>query len=309
MQMSEIEERVRSVVAIPVTPFDDRGDVDEKTYADLVTRLVGAGVGVLTPNGNTGEFYALTAAEARRCVEVTVEHAGDALVMAGVGLDTATAVGAAEHAREAGAALVMVHQPVHPFQSSEGWVDYHRLIAEAVPELGVVLYLRDPTVSAEQLARLFDASPNVVAIKYAVPDPVALASLIRAADGSRVSWLCGLAETWAPFFWLAGARGFTSGLVNVVPQLSLTMLEHLRAGDHAAAMNLWWRLKPFEDLRARDRSALNVSVVKEALAQRGLCSAAVRPPISTLSAPDREIVRRTLGEWDQPATVTGGASR
>jgi 4-hydroxy-tetrahydrodipicolinate synthase len=62
-------------------------------------------------------------------------------------------------------------------------------------------------------------------------------------------------------------------------------------------MGLWWRLKPFEDLRARDRSALNVSVVKEALAQLGLCTAAVRPPISTLSAEDATVVRRTLAEW------------
>lgn len=298
MQLSDLQKRLATVIAIAVTPFDDGGNVAEKTYAELVARLVGAGVDVLTANGNTGEFYALSAGEARRCVEVTVEHAGDALVTAGVGLDVAAAADAARHARTAGAELVMVHQPVHPFQTDEGWVSYHREIADAVPELGVVLYLRDPAVTAQQLSRLLAACPNVVAIKYAVPNPTALAQLVRATGDRSVTWLCGLAETWAPFFWLAGVRGFTSGLVNVVPELSLSMLAHLRAGDHAAAMDLWWRLKPFEDLRARDRSALNVSVVKEALAQRGLCSAAVRPPISTLSDADRERVGRTLRDWE-----------
>ena len=307
MQLAEVRERLRAVVAIPVTPFDDHGNVDEKTYAELVARVVGAGVEVLTPNGNTGEFYALSAAEAQRCVEVTVEHAGDALVMAGVGLDVASAVGAARHARSAGAQLVMVHQPVHPFQTDEGWVSYHREIADAVPELGVVLYLRDPAVTAQRLGRLLAACPNVVAIKYAVPDPTGLAQMVRTAGDRPVVWLCGLAETWAPFFWPAGASGFTSGLVNVEPELSLAMLAHLRAGDQEAAMDLWWRLKPFEDLRARDRSALNVSVVKEALAQRGLCSAAVRPPISPLAEADRETVRGTLRDWDALLAALPGA--
>ena len=38
----------------------------------------------------------------------------------------------------------MVHQPVHPYQSLDGWVAYHREIAAAVPDLGVVAYVRDP---------------------------------------------------------------------------------------------------------------------------------------------------------------------
>jgi len=39
----------------------------------------------------------------------------------------------------------MIHQPVHPYAAAAGWVDYHRAIANAVPELGVVLYLRSNT--------------------------------------------------------------------------------------------------------------------------------------------------------------------
>lgn len=42
----------------------------------------------------------------------------------------------------------MVHQPVHPYVSQDGWVDYHRAIAEAVPGLGVVPYVRNPLLAA-----------------------------------------------------------------------------------------------------------------------------------------------------------------
>ena len=54
------------------------------------------------------------------------------------------------------------------------------------------------------------------------------------------------------------------------------MLDALRAGDFAQAMKVWDTARRFEELRAADASADNVSVVKEALAQLGLCRADVR---------------------------------
>ena len=173
---------------------------------------------------------------------------------------------------------MMVHQPVHPYQSVEGWVAYHREVAAAIPDHGVVLYVRSPLVGVAGFRALADACPNVVGVKYAVPDPIALADLIRAFRDDRLVWSCGLAESFAPYFWLSGARGFTSGLATVAPQRSLALLAALRAGDFAGAMAIWQRLRPFEEMRARRANGLNVSVVKEALAQLGLCRPDVRPP-------------------------------
>lgn len=138
-RFDERKRRLSGVVAIPVTPFDADGAVDPDAYAKLVDRVIEGGVGVVTPNGNTGEFYALDEAETRLCLELTVKAAaGRASVVAGVGHDVRTAIAAARHAAEAGADLIMIHQPVHPYVSAEGWVEYHRAIAAAVPELGVV---------------------------------------------------------------------------------------------------------------------------------------------------------------------------
>jgi 4-hydroxy-tetrahydrodipicolinate synthase len=122
-------------------------------------------------------------------------------------------------------------------------------------------------------------------------------------------WVCGLAETWAPFFWLGGARGFTSGLVNVTPHRPLELLAHLREGDHAAAMAVWSLVKPFEDLRARAGNAGNVSVVKEALAQLELCGRTVRPPISEVSTGERAEVAAILADLvEADAPVPAGAA-
>ena len=286
------------VVAIPVTPFAADGSVDWDRHAALLHRLVDGGIAVVTANGNTGEFYTLDPAESRLATENTVKAVGArATVVVGVGLDTASAIDAARHARDSGAHMVMVHQPVHPYVSPDGWYEYHRVIADAVPELGIVLYVRDARIGGSHIARLGDSCPNVVGIKYAVPDPVRFASVARDAGLTRFTWLAGLAELSAPGYFAVGATGFTSGLVNVAPAISLAYHERLTAGRYVEAMEIWEQVRPFEELRAADSSADNVSVVKEALAQLGLCRRDVRPPSRTLPRPVQDHVEAILAGW------------
>jgi 4-hydroxy-tetrahydrodipicolinate synthase len=286
------------VVAIPVTPFAEDGRLDREAHRALLRRLLDGGIRTLTPNGNTGEFYALTPEERRLVTELTVEETGErAAILVGVGHDVPTAVASARHARELGAQMVMVHQPVHPYVSAAGWVDYHRAIAEAVPELGVVPYIRNAQLPGARLAELADHCPNVIGVKYAVPDAARFAAFARDAGLDRFVWVAGLAEPYAPSYFSAGATGFTSGLVNVAPSVSLNMIEALRAGDYPAAMKVWEQIRRFEELRAENGSANNVTVVKEALASLGLCRRDVRPPSRTLPEAERAEVAAIAAGW------------
>ncbi|MFF9091186.1 dihydrodipicolinate synthase family protein [Streptomyces sp. NPDC014991] len=286
------------VVAIPVTPFAEDGSVDRDTHRALLRRLLDGGITTLTPNGNTGEFYALTPEERRLVTEWTVQEAGDrATVLVGVGHDLPTAIASARHARDLGAGMVMVHQPVHPYVSAAGWVDYHRAIADSVPELGVVPYLRNAQLPGARLAELADHCPNVIGVKYAVPDAARFAAFARDAGLDRFVWVAGLAEPYAPSYFSAGATGFTSGLVNVAPAVSRNMLEALRCGDHPAAMKVWEQIRRFEELRAAHGNANNVTVVKEALAALGLCRRDVRPPSRPLPEDERAEVAAIAAGW------------
>ncbi|MFF3457367.1 dihydrodipicolinate synthase family protein [Streptomyces sp. NPDC002730] len=286
------------VVAIPVTPFTADDTLDTDTHRTLLRRLLDGGVRTVTPNGNTGEYYALSPEERRAVTELTIDEVGDrAAVLVGIGLDLPTAVAAAEHARAAGAGMVMVHQPVHPYASQDGWTDYHRVIAEAVPELGVVPYIRNPQLGGDYLAELADLCPNVIGVKYAVPDATRFAAFARDAGLDRFVWVAGLAELYAPSYFASGATGFTSGLANVAPTVSLTLLTALRAGDYPAAMKIWERIRPFEELRAAHQSANNVTVVKEALASLGLCRRDLRPPSRALPEAQRTAVAGLVAGW------------
>ncbi|MEU9860800.1 dihydrodipicolinate synthase family protein [Streptomyces sp. NPDC047971] len=298
MAFASMKAALADVVAIPVTPFAEDGSLDTDAHRGLLRRLLDAGVRTLTPNGNTGEFYALTPEERLVVTELTVQEAGDrATVLVGVGHDVPTAIEAARHARETGATMLMVHQPVHPYVSESGWVDYHRAIAEAVPELGVVPYIRNARLGGARLAELGAACPNVVGVKYAVPDASRFAAFSRDAGLDRFVWVAGLAEPYAPSYFASGATGFTSGLVNVAPSVSLEMLTALRAGDYPAAMKVWEQIRRFEELRAAHAGADNVTVVKEALAVLGHCRRDVRPPARELPESERAEVAAIAAGW------------
>ena len=287
-----------TVVVVPVTPLHADGSPDWDTYAALTRRLIDGGISTITPNGNTGEFYALSYAEAKKALEAAAKASESrAELLAGVGHDIATAIESARHAQDQGARMIMIHQPVHPYVSKEGWIDYHAAIAGAVPDLGVVLYLRTERITGAHIAALADRAPNVIGVKYGVRDATTFAGVARDAGIDRFTWLAGAAELTAPAYYASGAHAFTSGLANVNPALALSMFDALRAGDFGAAMKVWESVRRFEELRGADSSADNVSVVKEALSQLGLCRADVRPPSRLLPADIKEEISGILASW------------
>jgi 4-hydroxy-tetrahydrodipicolinate synthase len=60
---------------------------------------------------------------------------------------------------------------------------------------------------------------------------------------------------------------------------------------------VWGECRAFEELRAADSSADNVSVVKEALAQLGLSRRDVRPPSRLLPGEIRDEIGKILAGW------------
>jgi 4-hydroxy-tetrahydrodipicolinate synthase len=64
-----LRQALATVVVVPVTPLLADGNPDWAAYTTLTRRLIDGGITVITPNGNTGEFYALSQAEARQVLE------------------------------------------------------------------------------------------------------------------------------------------------------------------------------------------------------------------------------------------------
>lgn len=290
------------VCTVAVTPMSADGAIDFASAERLARHIAESGVGTVTVGGSVGEVLALTRAERRDLVELFVS-ASDTPVIAAVAGDLGSAREDAIDAATAGAAAIMVHQPGNPFAAPDGWVAYHEHIASSIEPLPIVLYVRDAAIDETHLFALTESCRNVVAIKDAVPDPMRLARLTEAL-GDRLTWLCGLAETWAPFAWVAGARGFTSGLANVDAALPRQLMTCLRAGDELSTRRAWASIAPFERLRARRGGAASVGIVKAALVRRGILTTdAVRPPLSDLTGDDRAALDEVLQQIAQGIDV------
>ncbi|NIU80887.1 dihydrodipicolinate synthase family protein, partial [Candidatus Bathyarchaeota archaeon] len=218
-------------------------------------------VPLIIPNGNTGEFYSLSEEEWSTVLQATVEVAANkATIMTGIGHSIKTAATQLETARDLGVPAAMVMYPQHVFSSEEGLLEYYKSILEAAEGLNIVLYKKGPLLTDEMLEKLL-AFDNLVGVKYAFGRIVDFTRTVHRI-GQKIVWSCGTAERFAPFFFLAGATAFTSGLCNFAPHVSRRMFDALKKGDFKEAMKVQKMITPLEDLREGRGVANNVPIVK-----------------------------------------------
>jgi len=302
--MDRLTAALGGISGILVTPFDAADQLAPERLAPVIDRAVKAGVHMLVANGNTGEFYSLTTEEAEIMVAAAAHQIGGRVpLLCGIGRALPDARRLARAARAAGAEALMIHQPPDPFAAPRGVVDYVRRIAEVGGGLPIVLYLRNDAIGTAGIADLC-AVDGVVAVKWATPNPMRLAEAKAAAD-PRVVWVAGLAETWAPVLYAVGARGFTSGLINVWPQRSVEIHAALEAGDYVRADALIATMRAFEEIRAEELNGTNVTAVKAALALQGLDCGATRPPSAW---PLTEAQARRLGAFMETSGLARGTT-
>jgi 4-hydroxy-tetrahydrodipicolinate synthase len=285
--LSRFRSALTGVGVTPATPFTrDLSRPDLEALSENLAFLVGEGVGLLYVAGNTGEVASLSADEWTEVVETVGDRA---VVAVGIGHEYPVAIELARRAATLGVDGILAMPRQQPYVASDGLVDYWQSIIEHAG-LPAVVYSRGMPEPAD-LARLLDHE-LVVGCKYSNRDISGFASTV-ADDRSGVAWTCGIAERYAPFFHLAGAVGFTSGLANFAPRVALGMHAALTNGDWKQALELRSACVPIEEIRARRGDAYNVGAVKVGMDAVGLAGGGVRPPLARL---DPESAAEAAGE-------------
>ena len=297
MDPEKFKEILSGFSVTTTTPFSkDLLDVDLDAIATNIEFLARNEVPLIIPNGNTGEFYSLSETEWTDVLQATIESAGEkTTIMSGVGHSTKTALAQIETVRNLGSIAIMVHYPQHVFSSEEGLFNYYKTIIESARGLNVVLYKKGPLLSDSMLEKLMSYE-NLVGVKYAFGRIVDFSRTVKRL-GHRIVWSCGTAERFAPFFFLAGAKAFTSGFCNFAPGVTKRMFEALKKGDFEEAMEVQRMVSPLEDLREKYGAANNVPVVKASMDHIGLKGGLCRPPIHELSDEDRTAVIDAIKDW------------
>jgi 4-hydroxy-tetrahydrodipicolinate synthase len=297
MEHEKFKEILSGFSVTTITPFNkDLSSVDIDSIDTNLQFLVGHEVPLIIPNGNTGEFYSLSEDEWRTVLQAAVDAIGEkATIMSGVGHSIKTAISQLEVVRALGVCAVMIMYPQHVFSSDEGLLNYYRTLLESANDLNVVLYKKGPLLTDDVLQKLMTYE-NLVGVKYAFGRIVDFSRTVHKL-GHKVIWSCGTAERFAPFFFLAGAKAFTSGLCNFAPQISKRMFDALKRGDFEEAMDVQKMITPLEDLREGRGAANNVPIIKAAMDYVGLNGGLCRPPIHQLTDEERNATIAVISNW------------
>ena len=285
-----------SIVAL-ATPMLPGGAVDYAALRKLIDWHVAEGTDCICVVGTTGESPTVTVQEHCEIIRVAVEQAAKAKgqrvpIMAGCGANsTSEAIELARFAKEVGADCQLQVVPYYNRPTQEGQYQHFKTIAEAV-DLPMVLYnVPGRTVADmghETVLRLAQV-PGIVGIKEATGNIERAQWLILQApkgfaiysgdDGTAVALM------------LCGGQGTVSVTANVAPRQMHEMCAAAVAGNAAAAMALQMRLLPLHKYLMIEANPIPL---KWAMARMGLCSGALRLPLTELDASHRAAVEGAL---------------
>lgn len=311
----------KGVMPANLMPFNADLSIDEVAYRSHLRWLADArGVSGIVANGHAAEVSSLSREERKRALAIALDEIeGRCPVVAGIYADgTAEAVELARDAHAAGAAAVLVFPPtlfMWGAQLKTDMVWRHFAEIAAATDLPIIVFEYPPAsgigYSPETLARLTEL-PQVVGVKDWSNDIIAFERNLRAlrATGRPVAMLSSFSMSLMSTF-LLGADGAISGMGSVTADLQVELFEACQRGDLDGARRINDRLEPlvrvfyappFVDMHNR---------MKEALALLGRIPAAyVRPPLTQVSAAERESIRRALAlanldAVDAPAQQVG----
>ena len=166
-----------AVLTAMVTPFDERGAVDEEAAVALMHHLVDSGSDGLVVCGTTGEAATMDDDEHLRVIELAATEMKDrCAIVAGVGSnDTRHAVKLTQAASELGVDALLSVNPYYNRPSRRGIVAHYREVVAAT-DLPVILYnipqRTGADLSNDLLAELAQLD-HIEAVKQANPDNLA----------------------------------------------------------------------------------------------------------------------------------------
>ena len=277
-----------------VTPFDDRGAVDESALRALVDWQIAEGIDFLVPCGSTGEAATLSADEHKRVIAITVEQAaGRVPVVAGAASnDTHKAIAFSKAAAEAGATHLLHASPAYNKPPQRGIVQHFRAIAEAVDIPIVVYNVPGRTASNIEAGTTLELAdiPGIVAVKEASGNLGQIMDILRDRPAGFAVLSGDDALTLAVM--ALGGDGIISVVSNVTPRAMTGLCAAAKRGDYESARRTHYALLPWMQAAFVES---NPAPAKAALAMLGRCRNVLRLPLVPMDVRHDARVREALG--------------
>lgn len=295
MTHREIVAQLGGIFPPVASPFNRRGEIDEKAFRANLQRYARTGLNGVLVAGSTGEAAYLTEAERLRLVEIARELIRPPkLLMAGTGLEsTAATLRLSREAVARGADAVLLVPPNYykPAMRPGVLENHFRTIADGLKRPVLLYSIPQYTGFQMDVAMIGRLSrhPNIVGMKESSGNlDFVRAILRRVKPGFRFLVGSGLLF---PAVLEAGACGAVLGQATFEPAICLSLHEAFRRQDGEAT----------EMLRARLVMLLNeittrygIPGVKAAMDLSGYVGGDPRPPLLPLKAADRRRIASVL---------------
>ena len=278
---------IRGVITAMATPFDEGGGVDEAAARRLASHLVEHGSHGVVVAGTTGECPTLTDAEQISLLRAVRAELGEgALIVCGTGTnDTRHSAELTKAAADAGADAALVVAPYYNKPNKAGLRAHFEAVAEAAPELPMVLYNIPSRVvinmEPDFLSEL-SSIDNVVAVKQANDDE------LGPVEGMAV--LAGNDNVFLRTLEFGGAGGILVAS-HIVGERMREMWNAAQGGDLERAREIDAELQP---VYAALGVTTNPIPVKAGLEMLGLDSGRLRLPLVPADEEQRATVRAAL---------------
>ncbi len=292
---------IKGIFPPAVTPFNARGDIDERRFSENVRRYVGIGLSGIVVAGSTGEAPYLTERERLRLTELAREIIRPPeILIVGAGLEsTHETVRLSSEAVARGADAVLIITPNY-FKSrmNSALLSAHfRAVADSVRRPIIIYNIPQFTgIRMEPLALAgLSRHPNIAGLKESSGDleyDRAILQAIRQKGRKSFRVLCGAALIQLEAL-RAGAVGGVLGQATFAPELCVGLYEAYEQGREKAAEDLQKRLAP---LAQKISGQFGVPGVKAALDLCGYHGGSPRPPLQMLTKPERRIVAGAIAE-------------
>jgi 4-hydroxy-2-oxoglutarate aldolase len=278
-----------------VTPFTDRGDIDERGLAANVDHYLTTPLTGLVVLGSNGEAPQLEDDEADRAIQCVRDRVPPGRpLLAGTGRESTRAtIAACKRAAAIGVDAVMARTPsfYKPQMTSENFVRHYTEVADASPAplllYNVTMYT-GVNLLPDAVEKLSE-HPNIVGLKDSGNDMLQIADyLSRSTPGFTV--LAGAAPTLFTAAAL-GVHGAVLALAGLVPDLCVQLFDHVKSGRIDDARALQRRLLP---LARSIGPVYGVPGLKAALDLVGLNGGVPRPPLRPVAAAAVDVLRAQL---------------
>jgi len=279
--------QIEGLLTAIATPFDEDGGVDHDATRRLAAHLLEHGSHGLVIAGSTGECPTLTDEEEIELLKtVRAEVGDDVLLVCGTGTnDTRHSCELTRMAADAGADASLVVVPYYNKPNPAGIRAHFEAVAEAVPELPMVMYNIPARVVVNadlQLLAELGRIDNIVAVKQANDEE------LGPIEGLAV--LAGNDNTFLRVLEFGGAGGICVAS-HIVGERMREMWDAAQAGDLDRAREIDAAITPVYEATS---VTTNPIPLKAALEMLGLCADRLRLPLVPADAEQRSAIKAGL---------------